>query len=205
MPAINVSPLDAELLDAVVRLVRLVDAAAEARVLAPLITREIVVRLLLGAQGGRLRQLAVLGGDPNRIAVAVARLRKDYTRPFRIEDLAHEVGMSVSRFHHHFRAVTALSPLQFQKQLRLQEARRLMLGDGLDADQRGRAGRLRERGALHAGVQTAVWCAADARRSTAADQPQARRSALTGVRWERAPMARRGGPRFGERDPSLVG
>ena len=137
VPAINVSPLDAELLDAVVRLVRLVDAAAEARVLAPLITREIVVRLLLGAQGGRLRQLALLGGDPNRIAVAVARLRKDYTRPFRIEDLAHEVGMSVSRFHHHFRAVTALSPLQFQKQLRLQEARRLMLGDGLDATSAG--------------------------------------------------------------------
>ena len=137
VPAINVSPLDADLLDAVVRLVRLVDAPAEARVLAPLITREIVVRLLLGAQGGRLRQLAVLGGDPHRIAAAVARLRKDFDQPLRIEDLAREVGMSVSRFHHHFRAVTALSPLQFQKQLRLQEARRLMLGEGLDAASAG--------------------------------------------------------------------
>ena len=113
--------------------------------------------------------------------------------------------MSVSGFHDHFRAVTALSPLQFQKQLRLQEARRLMLGDGLDAAQRRRARGLPRCVALHARVQAAVWRAADARRGAAAEQPQARRSALTGVRWERAPMARRGGPRFGERDPSLVG
>ncbi len=137
VPAINVSPLDADLLDAVVRLVRLVDSPADARVLAPLITREIVYRLLRGAQGGRLRQLAVLGGDPHRIAAAVARLRKDFDQPLRIEDIARELGMSVSGFHHHFRAVTALSPLQFQKQLRLQEARRLMLGEGLDAASAG--------------------------------------------------------------------
>ena len=137
VPAINVSPLDADLLDAMVRLVRLVDAPSEARVLAPLITREIIVRLLLGAQGGRLRHLAILGGEGHRIAAAVARLRKDFDKPVRIEDLAREVGMSISRFHHHFQAVTALSPLQFQKQLRLQEARRLMLGDGLDAASAG--------------------------------------------------------------------
>jgi AraC-like DNA-binding protein len=131
--AIDVSRLDAGLLDAVVRLVRLLDAPAEARVLAPLVTREIIYRLLLGAQGGRLRHVAVLGGAAHRIVQAIARLRKDFDQPLRIEDLARELGMSVSGFHHHFKAVTAMSPLEFQKQLRLQEARRLMLGEGFDA------------------------------------------------------------------------
>ena len=135
--AIDVSPLDAGLLDAVVRLVRLLDSPAEARCLAPLVMREIVFRLLMGAQGGRLRHLAVLGGATHRIAEAIARLRKDFDQPLRIEDLARDFGMSVSGFHHHFRAVTAMSPLQFQKHLRLQEARRLMLGEDLDAASAG--------------------------------------------------------------------
>ena len=135
--ALDVSPLDAGLLDAVVRLVRLVDTPSDARMLAPLITREIVYRLLTGEQGGRLRQLAVLGGVTHRIAAAVARLRKAFDQPLRIEELAHELGMSVSGFHQDFRTVTAMSPLQFQKQLRLQEARRLMLGEGLDAASAG--------------------------------------------------------------------
>jgi AraC-like DNA-binding protein len=135
--AIDVSPLDAGLLDAVVRLVRLLDAPADARVLAPLVRREIVYRLLVGAQGDRIRQLAALGGDSNRIARAIERLRKDFDQPLRIEDLAGELGMSVSGFHHHFKAVTAMSPLQFQKQLRLQEARRLMLGEDFDATSAG--------------------------------------------------------------------
>jgi len=135
--AVDVSPLDAGLLDAVVRLVRLVDTPTDARVLAPLIIREIVYRLLTGEQGGRLRQLAVLGGVTHRIAEAVARLRKEFDQPLRIEELARVLGMSVSGFHEHFRTVTALSPLQFQKQLRLQEARRLMLGEGLDAASAG--------------------------------------------------------------------
>lgn len=73
----------------------------------------------------------------NRIAAAVARLRRDFDQPLRIEIMARELGMSVSGFHHHFRALTALSPLQFQKHLRLQEARRLMLGEGLDAASAG--------------------------------------------------------------------
>jgi AraC-like DNA-binding protein len=131
--AIDVSPLDADLLDAVVRLVRLLDSPAEAHVLAPLIKREITYRLLTGAQGDRLRQIAVLGGYTHHIARAVDRLRKDFNQPLRIEEIARELGMSVSGFHHHFKSVTAMSPLQFQKQLRLQEARRLMLGQNLDA------------------------------------------------------------------------
>jgi AraC-like DNA-binding protein len=135
--AINVSPLDASLLDAVVRLVRLLDSPTDARFLAPLVTREIVYRLLMGEQGGRLRHLAALGGHTHRIAKAIERLRKDFDQPLRIESIARELGMSVSGFHHHFKAVTGMSPLQFQKQLRLQEARRLMLGDDLDAASAG--------------------------------------------------------------------
>jgi AraC-like DNA-binding protein len=135
--AIDVSALDAGLLDAVVRLVRLLDAPTDARFLAPLAKREIVYRLLRGAQGGRLHHTAALGGNTHRIIQAIERLRDDFDQPLRIEEMAHELGMSVSGFHHHFRAVTAMSPLQFQKQLRLQEARRLMLGEGLDATSAG--------------------------------------------------------------------
>jgi len=131
--AMNVSPLTPELLDAAVRLVRLLDAPDEARVLAPLAIREIVYRLLMGEQGDRLRHLAVLAGHGHRIARAVERLREGFDQPLRIDDLARELGMSTSGFHAHFKAVTAMSPLQFQKQLRLQEARRLMLNEDLDA------------------------------------------------------------------------
>jgi len=136
--AIDVSQLDAGLLDATVRLVRLLDSpVAEARFLAPLVRREIVYRLLMGEQGGRLSHVAALGGSTHRIVEAIERLRKEFDQPLRIEDIARELGMSVSGFHHHFKAVTAMSPLQFQKQLRLQEARRLMLGDDLDAASAG--------------------------------------------------------------------
>src|SRR3989440_1746121 len=130
---IDVSLLDANLLDAFVRLVRLLDAPAEAPVLLPLITREIIYRLLMGEQGGRLRHLAILGGYTPHIARAVAQLRQDFDQPLRIEQLARELGMSVSGLRQHFKAVTAMSPSQFQKQLRLQEARRLMLSENLDA------------------------------------------------------------------------
>jgi AraC-like DNA-binding protein len=136
--AIDVSPLDAGLLDAVVRFVRLADAPAEARFLAPLIIREIVYRLLLGAQGGRLGHITALGGTTHRIAAAVERLRRDFDRPLSIEAMARELGMSVSGFHHHFKALTAMSPLPFQKQLRLPEARRLLLGEEIDAASAGR-------------------------------------------------------------------
>jgi AraC-like DNA-binding protein len=132
-----VSVLEQELSDAILRLVRLVDSPLEYRMLAPLVKREIVFRLLMGQQGARLRHVAVLGGQSHRIAKAVDRLKASFDKPLRIEDLARDLGMSVSGFHHHFKAVTAMSPLQFQKQIRLQEARRLMLGDGLDAASAG--------------------------------------------------------------------
>jgi AraC-like DNA-binding protein len=131
--AINVSPLDASLLDAVVRLVRLLDSPAQAPFLAPLTTREIVYRLLMGEQGHRLRHIAAQGGLTHRIARAIEWLNKEFDQPLRIDDMAQELGMSVSSFHHHFKAVTAISPLQFQKQIRLQEARRLMLAEDLNA------------------------------------------------------------------------
>jgi AraC-like DNA-binding protein len=129
--------LDARLLDAVVRLVRLLDTPAETPFLAPLITREIVYRLLRSEQSGRLRHIAVQGGHTRRIARAIERLRTEFDQLLRIDDIAQELGMSVSSFHHHFKAVTAMSPLQFQKQIRLQEARQLMLGEGLDAASAG--------------------------------------------------------------------
>ena len=139
--AISVSPLDADLLDAVLRLVRLLDTpsvryAQDRPFLAPLIVREIIYRLLLGEQADRLRQ-AVQGSHSHRIARALERLRKEFNQPLRIEEIAQELGMSVSAFHHRFKAVTAMSPLQFQKRLRLQEARRLMLGEHLDAASAG--------------------------------------------------------------------
>jgi AraC-like DNA-binding protein len=135
--AINVSLLGSGLLDAVVRLVRLLDTPVEARFLAPLITREIVYRLLMGEQGDRLRHIAVMGGYTSPIARAIERLRQNFDQPLRIDDVARELGMSVSGFHHHFKAVTTMSPLQFQKQMRLQEARRLMIGEHLDAASAG--------------------------------------------------------------------
>ena len=137
LKSVDVSALDGNLLDATLRLVRLVDAPAEYRVLAPLVIREIVYRLLTGAQAGRLRHLATFGGHAHRMVRAVEKLRMNFNKPLRINEVARELGMSVSGFHAHFRAVTAMSPLQFQKQLRLQEARRLMLSEDLDAAEAG--------------------------------------------------------------------
>ena len=135
--AIDVSSLDNSLLDATARLVRLLDSPTEARFLAPVITREIVYRLLMSEQGDRLRQVAILGGNTHRVARAIEQLRNEFDQPLRIESIARELGMSVSGFHHHFKAVTAMSPLQFQKRLRLQEARRLILAQGFDAASAG--------------------------------------------------------------------
>jgi AraC-like DNA-binding protein len=136
--AIGVNPVDADLLDAVVRLVRLVDNPGGQKVLAPLIKREIVYRLLVGGEGARLGHLVASSrGDTRRISRAIGRLREHYDEPLKIEEIARELGMSVSGFHHHFKSVTSMSPLQFQKQIRLQEARRLMLGEELDAASAG--------------------------------------------------------------------
>jgi AraC-like DNA-binding protein len=135
--AVDVSPLDANLFDATVRLVRLIDTPADYRVLAPAVIREIIYRLLTGAQAGRMRHLATFGGQAHRMVRAVEHIRAHFTQPLRVEDIARELCMSVSGFHAHFKAVTAMSPLQFQKQLRLQEARRLMLSENLDAAEAG--------------------------------------------------------------------
>lgn len=135
--AVNVSALDPGLLDAALRLVRLVDTPKDAPFLAPLITREIVYRLLQGEQGDRLRHIAVSNGETHRIVKVIGRIREDFDQILNMESIAQELGMSVSSFYHHFKAVTAMSPLQFQKRLRLQEAKRLMLGEDLDAASAG--------------------------------------------------------------------
>jgi AraC-like DNA-binding protein len=135
--AIDVSSLDQSLLDAVLRLVRLVDSPEDAPFLAPLITKEIIYRLLLSEQSSRLCQIAAPSDQTHRIIRAIERLRQDFNQSLNMENLAEELGMSVSSFHHHFKAVTAMSPLQFQKKLRLQEARRLMLSEHLDAANAG--------------------------------------------------------------------
>jgi len=135
--AINVSSVDADLLDAVLRLIRLLERPEEARVLGPLVIREIVYRLLVGGQGSRLAHLLAVEGDTRRISKAIGHLREHFDEQLKMEEIAGQLGMSVSGFHHHFKSVTSMSPLQFQKKLRLQEARRLMLGEDLDAASAG--------------------------------------------------------------------
>ncbi len=128
---VHVHPLGSSLLDAVLRLVRLLDTPADIPILAPLVKREILYRLLVDGQGLALRQTALQDSHAQRIARSIHQMRTCYDQPLRVEDMARTVHMSVSSFHHHFKAVTAMSPLQFQKQLRLQEARRLIfMGDG---------------------------------------------------------------------------
>ena len=131
--AIDVSALDADLLDATLRLVRAAGSPREAAVLAPLVTREIVYRLLVGDQGDRLRHVAVLGGQTHRMTEAIRQLQARFAEAVRMEDLAADLGMSTSTFYERFKGVTGMTPLQFQKEVRLQEARRLLLADDLDA------------------------------------------------------------------------
>ena len=121
------------LLDAFRRLLELADRPQDAPVLAPLLHREIVYRLLTGEAGSRLRQMASADSQSHQIARAVKRIKTNYAEPLRVEDLAREARMSVSTFHHRFKALTALSPVQYQKRLRLAEARRLMLAENVDA------------------------------------------------------------------------
>lgn len=121
------------LLTAFQRLIDLLDEPKDIPILAPIFQREIVYRLLVGEQGIRLREIALTGSQSNQIVRAIDWLKGHYTEPLLIDDLATQVHMSPSTFHHHFRALTAMSPLQYQKWLRLNEARRLMLTDQLDA------------------------------------------------------------------------
>lgn len=130
---ISAGVMTVELLDAFCRLVGLLDSPEDVPVLAPVVKREILYRLLMSEQGARLRQIATAGSQSHQISQAIEWLKANYTQPLKVETLASQVNMSTSTFHHHFRALTARSPLQFQKWLRLNEARRLMLVDHLDA------------------------------------------------------------------------
>jgi len=121
------------LLTAVQRLIGLLEEPEDIPILAPVIQREIIYRLLVGDQGARLRQIASTGSRSQQIARAINWIKDHFAQPMRIDDLAEQARMSTSTFHHHFRSMTALSPLQYQKQLRLQEARRLMLTEHQDA------------------------------------------------------------------------
>jgi AraC-like DNA-binding protein len=121
------------LLDAFRRLLDLVERPEDVPALAPLVQREILYRLLVGEAGARLRQIATVDSQGHQIARAIGHLKARYAEPLRVEALAREARMSVSTFHHHFKALTAMSPLQFQKRLRLTEARRLMLAENLEA------------------------------------------------------------------------
>jgi AraC-like DNA-binding protein len=121
------------LLTAFQRLIHLLDEPKDIPILGPIIQREVFYRLLVGDQGARLRQMASAGSHSHQIAQAIEWLKSHYTQPLRIDDLAARVHMSTSAFHHHFRRLTAMSPLQYQKWLRLNEARRLMLTEHFNA------------------------------------------------------------------------
>lgn len=125
--------LSLPLVGALSRLVDLLDDEKDIPILAPVIQREIVYRLLIGDQGARLRQIASSGSRTNQLGRAIQRLKDNFKQPLHIDELAREFGKSLSTFHHHFKSMTAMSPLQYQKLLRLQEARRLMLIEELDA------------------------------------------------------------------------
>jgi AraC-like DNA-binding protein len=129
----SISPLSHDMLDAVLRLVRLLETPADIPMLAPLIERELLYRLIISDQGARLRQIAMTGSQTQQIARAIDWLKQHFNAPLRIQELARTVNMSVSSLHHHFKAITAMSPLQYQKLLRLQEARRLLLTEQCDA------------------------------------------------------------------------
>lgn len=132
-PAIAVGELTVELLDSFCRLIRLLDRPREIDFLHGLLEREIIFRVLQAPEGARLRAIATLGDQSQRTAKAIAWIKENYAKPLRVEQLAEIAGMGVSTLHHHFRALTAMSPLQYQKQIRLQEARARMSLHGLDA------------------------------------------------------------------------
>lgn len=131
---IYVSSLEAPLLDGFLRLVRLLDTPDDIAVLAPLILRELHYRLLHTDQFGRLAQIAIRDGRLQRVAGAISWIKEHFAEPLEIEALAKHVSMSPSALHHHFKAVAAVSPVQYQKRLRLQEARRLLLAESTSAE-----------------------------------------------------------------------
>ena len=131
--AMSAGKASVEFLDACCRLLRLLEAPQDARFLGSLIQREIIYRLLRSDEGARLRSIATLGEQSHRTAKAIAWIRANFSMPLRVEQLAEIAGMGVSTLHHHFRVLTSMSPLQYQKQIRLQAARARMLTDSVDA------------------------------------------------------------------------
>ena len=137
LPVLGVYPGDPDLIDAACRLVGLLDRPDTIRALAPLIEREILYWLLIGPHGPMLRHVATAGSHLNQVSRAIAAIRRRFDAPIRINEVAAEAGMSTSSLHAHFKAITRLTPLEYQKQLRLQEARRLMLAGGATASAAG--------------------------------------------------------------------
>jgi AraC-like DNA-binding protein len=129
VPAFGVSPVTTELLEIWLRIVRLFETPEDAAALAPLAEQELLYRLLRGPQGGVLRQFARADSRLSRVRRAIASIRTDFDKPLRIEDLAQGAGMSPASFHRHFKTATAMSPLQYQKTLRLQQARNLLIAN----------------------------------------------------------------------------
>jgi len=132
-PAMSIGKSTPEFLNACCRLLDLLDSPKDIPFLSGLIQREIIYRVLRGRVGARLRAVATLGDQSHRTAKVIAWITANYAKPLRVEELAELASMGVSALHHHFRMLTAMSPLQYQKQLRLQSARTLMLNNGLDA------------------------------------------------------------------------
>jgi AraC-like DNA-binding protein len=130
---IAVSKVSVRLLDSLHRLVDLLDIPEDIPILAPLIHREILYFLLVGDQGHRLRQMAMSGTNSHQIGKSVQWLKKNFAKHLRVDDLAEIAGMSTSAFHQHFKTLTAMSPLQYQKWVRLHESRRLMLAENMNA------------------------------------------------------------------------
>ncbi|WP_237772429.1 AraC family transcriptional regulator [Herbaspirillum robiniae] len=128
--AFSVAPVTRELLDAWVRMLRLMNRPADIAALAPVYEREILYRVLQGPMGWMLRDIALPDSALARVNLAIQQIRRDYAEPLRVEDLAGSAAMSVSAFHRRFKAVTALSPLQYQKQIRLLQARTLLVAAG---------------------------------------------------------------------------
>ncbi|MDU9594592.1 MULTISPECIES: AraC family transcriptional regulator [Vibrio] len=130
---IAVGELSEPLLDAFLRLIELLDEGQSIKILAPIIKREIFYRLLITEQGARLNQIVTAGSHSHQIAKAIDWLKNNFVKPLSVSELASYSGMSKSAFYTHFRSMTSMTPLQFQKKLRLSEARRLMLTENLDA------------------------------------------------------------------------
>ena len=132
-PAMSTGQITAEFLSAWCRLLDLLSKPDDIPFLSGFIEREIMYRILRGPGAARLRAIATLGDQSHRTAKAIAWIKANYARPLRMEELAQKAAMAVSTLHHHFRALTAMSPLQYQKQIRLQAARARMLADDVDA------------------------------------------------------------------------